>query len=147
MNSLNEGKIYSFKIVKDITILNNDDFWVLEDIFGKKHLIEKNIYSGYQFKVGQLIDCNVDKINCQGRIFIEPIHPYYKIGESYLFEFVKKEISLNKKGKTIYSLIFTDKQKNKAVANVNKDTYNSFDKVECYCKIEKIKKATLYLKM
>jgi hypothetical protein len=74
-----------------------DDAWyfVLEDINGLKHFLPAENFQGYGMKPGEEISCRIDKINCTGRIYLEPRHPYYTEGEIYDFEIVKFSNSVN----------------------------------------------------
>ncbi|MFN8134554.1 MAG: hypothetical protein U0Z17_04750 [Bacteroidales bacterium] len=46
-------------------------------------------FQGYGIHPGDEISCKIDKINCTGRIYLEPRHPYYSEGKIYDFEIVK----------------------------------------------------------
>jgi hypothetical protein len=84
-NTLNEGEIYSFLIEKIITLPDGEECYRLLDPFKKKHLIPVDIYQEYGFRSGANVLCRVDKVNCNGRIFLEPINPIYEEGKSYSF--------------------------------------------------------------
>jgi hypothetical protein len=43
-------------------------------------------YEAYGFKPGDEIVCKIDRINCTGRIFLEPKHPVYNEGIIYTFD-------------------------------------------------------------
>ncbi len=133
-----EGKTYQFKVIKKIAIADEDEKWILEDPFGYRLMIDTNFYQNYNIHAQTQIDCIVDKINCSGKLFLEPIHPYYKKMEVYQFEVVEQKIEKNIWGKPINVVIM-------------KDIYNQM--IECYinhqfidlpltlsCKIIQIKK-------
>jgi hypothetical protein len=61
---------------------------VLQDINGLKHFMPAAYYEAYGFKPGDEIQCKIDRINCTGRIFLEPKHPVYNEGNIYIFEVV-----------------------------------------------------------
>lgn len=92
--ALVEGKYYPFKITGSVILPDGSDCFILSDINNVKHLLQKRYYNNYKFDHNQEILCRIDKINCTGKIFIEPEHPFYKLGSSYTFtfdRFVEKE--------------------------------------------------------
>lgn len=80
-----EKEKYKFTLKKEL-FFENEEYYVLESEFGKNHLIAKKYYGNYNFKIGEKINCYVDKINCAGQIFLEPEHPFYKLNERYRFK-------------------------------------------------------------
>jgi hypothetical protein len=56
------------------------------DTNGLKHFLPAEYYTNFNFQTGDVISCRIDKINCTGRIFLEPKHPYYIEGEIYSFD-------------------------------------------------------------
>lgn len=83
---LREGEYYDFKYVKDVTLEDQNPYMVLEDQHGYRYFVESKCYEQYKLTPSNLIKCYVDKINCTGRIFLEPEHPVYKRGEAYEFD-------------------------------------------------------------
>lgn len=83
--TLREGEYYIFKYLNCITMEDNNKYMVFEDEFGTKYFIEFEPYQHYSLKLLSEIRCFVDKINCTGRVFLEPEHPIYQAGESYYF--------------------------------------------------------------
>jgi hypothetical protein len=83
---LAEGMWYPFRIHNHMQLQDGLWYYVLEDINGLKHFMPAGYYSNYSLKAGDKISCRIDRINCTGRIFLEPKHPLYKEGESYSFE-------------------------------------------------------------
>ncbi|HBF87255.1 MAG TPA: hypothetical protein DDX39_01335 [Bacteroidales bacterium] len=148
MAVLEEGKEYLFDVVGEISIENEAVFYILADIFSQKHLLSKKTYRNYSIIVGKAITCKVDKINCQGRIYLEPKHPLYKIGQVCEFTFKQKEVIVNKKGVKKNVLHFSDKHGNKAMAIIKQlDKFNNFDLPACHCRIIDIKKAILIVEI
>lgn len=90
---LKEGNVYPFHI-KGLTLLPDGiEYYVLIDPNQVRHLLESIHYMNYHFEVGQAITCRIDKINCNGKIYIEPLHPYYRVGKSYKFPLIRFEES------------------------------------------------------
>ncbi len=69
-------------------------------------------YKKFDFKLGQTIQCRIDKINCNGKIYLEPEHPYYKLGDTYGFPFQSIENYKDNLGNLHQFAIFTDVFKN-----------------------------------
>lgn len=90
---LNEGNFYTFLVTGRIILPDNTEQFVLVDPNGIRHLIDAEPYDRYSLLRRKEISCRVDKINCSGKIYLEPEHPVCKIGEIYPFEFAgyKKE--------------------------------------------------------
>lgn len=81
-----EGQRFPFVIVNKLTLPGTDEVnFILLGPDQKKYLLPEESYQNYHLKTGQTITCTIDKINCSGKIFLEPDHPYYKIGERYDF--------------------------------------------------------------
>ncbi|MEI6059733.1 MAG: hypothetical protein WCR72_03440 [Bacteroidota bacterium] len=83
---LSEGQWYPFRIHNLMQLQDDAWYYVLVDINGLKHFMPASYYENYGFATGGLINCKIDRINCTGRIFLEPEHPFYKEGEIYLFD-------------------------------------------------------------
>jgi hypothetical protein len=83
-----EGEWFPFRIHNIVQLQDNEWYYVLLDINGLKHFIPAEYYKNYGFKIGDEITCKIDRINCTGRLFLEPKHPYYNEGEIYTFEVI-----------------------------------------------------------
>ena len=97
---LKEGRRYNFNVEKIIS-LNDIDYYVLSGPDKRKYLLDIEDYTSYNIKPGVQLDCRVDKINCQGEIFLEPRHPYYEEGKSYSFNVNNYEDRVNKSGSKV----------------------------------------------
>ena len=94
---LREGNVLCFTVRNTVKLQDGLEYMILEDPYNQKHFIEAGLYAGYDMKAGQLIECRVDKINCTGRVFLEPLHPYYSAGNNYDFRIVQVGFSEGKK--------------------------------------------------
>jgi hypothetical protein len=83
-----EGEEYSFIIHKLVELQDNNKYLIVCDTEGIKHFIPAAAYNNYTFSAGNFITCKVVKINCTGRIILEPRHPVYQEGKVYEFEIV-----------------------------------------------------------
>jgi hypothetical protein len=84
---LEEDKSYSFTIVKSIVLPGGEVNLILAGPDGRKYLLPVERYGEYNLETKTEIICKVDKINCSGKVFLEPEHPHYTEGESYFFIF------------------------------------------------------------
>jgi hypothetical protein len=99
-----QGRVYSFRIHNKAVLQDNEEYYILEDPFKVRHFIPAKYYIRYNFAVDQIIQCRVDKINCTGRVLLEPVHPYYEKGRAY--DFVIREVDRGFDGRT--SVIISD---------------------------------------
>jgi len=83
-----EGKWFPFKIHNLVQLQDDEWYYVLQDINGMKHFMQAENYKPYGFNPGDEILCKINRINCTGRIFLEPKHPYYTEGEIYNFNVI-----------------------------------------------------------
>jgi len=82
---LEEGQYYSFIALKTIKLPDSSDNLILAGPDNKKYLLPLIYYNGYDLNAKKEIVCKVDKINCSGKVFLEPLHPFYKEGDSFSF--------------------------------------------------------------
>ncbi len=140
---LKEGKCYSFKYIKCVTLEDNNQYMILEDLFGIRHFIEYQPYKAYNLEVSDDIQCLVAKINCTGRIYLEPDHPVYKVGMSYLFNIISV---MEQPGG--YQFTVNDCFKNEIVLNIEGNLHH-LPKVgeSISARVESIKKGTPTLEL
>jgi len=115
---LEQGKVYLFKLHKRILSPDGNDYFVMVDPFYNKHLVPVKYYYSYNLENGKNYMCKVDKINCYGRIFIEPPHPFYRENKNYLFKFSKILEEKHKSGNTYSYYLFQGENKYSAFFNV-----------------------------
>ncbi|MEA3316977.1 MAG: hypothetical protein U9R54_03375 [Bacteroidota bacterium] len=141
-----EGKTYSFKLIKLVQLSKNEEFYILKNSSGRKHLLNAEYYKDYGFKNNEWINCRVDKINCSGKIFLEPEHPFHKQGEFYDFEIKNIENKTNKFGEKVLSITVIDALGNNAITNITENTAENYNIGQIInCKVQRIKKGKLYL--
>lgn len=141
---LTEGNWYNFKVEKSVSIDQEDDFFVLTDPYGTRYLLEKEVYKNYRITEGEQLMCRVDKINCTGKVFLEPKHPHYTEGDIFPFEVVNNQQNRNSVGLTEYFVMVRDafgyetlvpNPENKNLSGV------------LLCRVDRIKKGTLFLSL
>lgn len=85
---LTEGNWFLFRIHNLVQLQDDAYYYVLQDVNGLKHFLPAESYRDYDLKTGDEIYCRIDRINCTGRIFLEPKHPHYSEGETYFFDVI-----------------------------------------------------------
>jgi hypothetical protein len=138
-----EGKWFPFRIHNLVQLQDDAWYYVLQDMNGLKHFMPAANYESYGFNSGDEITCKVDRINCTGRIFLEPRHPCYNEGEIYYFDV----ISYSNPGQEI-ELIIKDFLGNCIEVDINsvrKVDINEEKMVRCI--VKNIKKGRLILEI
>ncbi len=147
MTQLEEGKEYLF-LVEKLLKLPDADYFILIDEWERKYLLPQVYYQDYPIEAGKYITCNVNKINCNGKIFLEPRHPVYKIGDEDRFEIYQLEQRIKQKSKEPYYVILARNEKTDKAAVLN---YTVIDGIKLpvnkLCRVVKIKKAEVMLEI
>lgn len=142
---LTEGSVYQFRVLKTVSLAPEDDWFVLEDPQGYKILLPEFFYKDYGFAPGDLINCRVDKVNCNGKVFLEPEHPHYREGEAYPFLVHCKGQRKDILGADEFYFMVTDVfNKQWKVRIHSKSLWNDPPK-SIKCRLKRIKKGMLYL--
>ncbi|MFZ4706212.1 MAG: hypothetical protein ACOYMF_09435 [Bacteroidales bacterium] len=77
---LEVGKHYLFQVISIVTLQDGQAYYILEDPFKIRHFLLCKNYKDYGVENGQSIACKVDKINCTGRVYLNPNHPHNSEG-------------------------------------------------------------------
>lgn len=142
---LTEGKVYPFSIAKVIDLGPGDDWFVMKDPKGYKILVPRAYYIDYGFSEGDTVTCRVDKINCSGRIFIEPLHPHYVEGNAYDFEVTGREAKQGILGeKELFFTVCDVLGKSWNVRVFSAELWSS-SPANIRCLVDRIKKGKLFL--
>jgi hypothetical protein len=139
---LKEGFEYEFRVEKSISDPGGTTHFILTGPDGTKYLLPKDLYRNYGITLQSVIKCRVDKINCRGEIFLEPVNPYYKEGQSYEFKVTGHDVRTDLSGNEINVFQVTDIYKN--IITVPCTTFpgrGTFVKLV----VERISKGRLYL--
>lgn len=141
-----EGESHRFKIAGYTEIPNtNDSFFILENKFGGKHLLKAWPFKHYNLKIGGEVVCRIDKINCSGKIFLEPENPFYQPGKIYDFDVIRIATQTNSVGETENAIIVKDRFGHENSCPLP-DSINPDQIVEkVKCKVVRIKKGQLFL--
>lgn len=87
---LRRNTVYDFTI-KEIREFRSELFYILEDCFGNYHPLLKKYFEHFNYHPGQIIQVKVIDLKPDGRYILEPINPYYRAGEVYVFKFLRIE--------------------------------------------------------
>ncbi len=143
-SKLTPGKYYQFEVIKTFELDKNEKYFVLKDPLGYKVLLPYEHYANYGLKPGEKKSCRVDKINCKGKMFLEPEHPFYKEGKIYPFRFVESKERTNFYDEKEYIIVVSDIFENKWDVKTSPGN-NRTDSQQVDCYVDKIKKGKLFL--
>ncbi len=142
---LTEGSYHIFKILKTQNFGADDSWFIMQDPLGYKVLMPLHFYTRYGFEAGQDVMCRVDRINCNGRMFLEPMHPHYKEGECYDFDVLGKGTKTGITGETEHFVKVIDVLGYEWKVPVYSDKIIEESSAKIACKLERIKKGKLFL--
>lgn len=142
------NRYYWFLLVKTTTMPDGIEYYIIEDIFGHRHLMEKAPYSNYGFSLGEKVEIRIDKINCKGKVFFEPKHPRNCLGSTVEAKFIEHSIELDKYKEEIHVLMVKDPDGNiTSVLPTNDEQLKRDFKPEFLkCEVHRISKGRLILK-
>lgn len=95
---LKEGSTYLFTTGKIIDLPGGGSNLIVTGPDSKKYLLPLMYYNSYDLVSQTAIRCRVDKINCSGKVFLEPEHPFYLENETYPFTVVSYRIAGDSSG-------------------------------------------------
>ncbi len=142
---LAEGETYTFRLLKTISLGEGDHHYVMEDPNAYKVLVPAAFYTHYGFRDGQELLCRVDRINCNGRIFLEPLHPFYREGAVYGFDVLCRGHRKDLCGEDQWYFLVKDIHgKTWEVSTSDKALWDHPPET-LRCRLKRIKKGRLYL--
>lgn len=127
--------------------MDSDRFFVLQDPLGYKLLMPYDYYKHYGLKTGQTISCRIDKVNCNGRVFLEPMHPFYKEGSIYPFQVVRTGEKKNLAGELSSFLVVKDLLGKEWEVIRHHDAAPGIKDGQVNCLVGRIKKGVLSLRL
>ncbi len=108
-DDLQEGNYLSFRVLNEIALPPDDErFYVMESESGKRHLMKADYYAHYQLKPGMSLRCRVDKVNCSGKVYLEPDHPGCQPGDVLDFAVLSSHTLRNSLGGEESLLVLND---------------------------------------
>lgn len=139
---LKEGGIYEFRVEKKVTDPASVDHFILTGPDDRRYLLQAAVYRNYGISAGTCIKCRVDKVNCRGQIFLEPINPHYSEGSSYEFIVEGYDVRTDHSGTEVNVFMVRDIHDN--IIFVPCDTFPEIG-TPVQMVIERISKGRLYL--
>lgn len=139
-----EGDIIDFRLLKTVELGSKGLNFILLSPEGKKFMIPSKEYSDYNFQIGDIVKCKIDKVNCSGKVFLEPLNPHYEAGKSYRFKYEYSEEVYSDLGEKRYFIyvkdVFGKMNKILSIRNVSADFENKM-----ICNVLQVKKGSLLL--
>lgn len=144
-NILIEGEEYDFKVLKIITLYDGNNYFVIEGPNLNKYLLNSSLYKNYNININDVIKCKVDKINCSGRTFLEPKHPFLNEGEIYNFEVIAIEELITEEDDNEQTLILKDERNFEYIAFLDEKVSLKELSKNIKARVKKISKARLFI--
>ncbi|HPS27580.1 MAG TPA: hypothetical protein PK269_08230 [Bacteroidales bacterium] len=141
-----EGQEYEFTVHSRLKFPPEDEkFLVLISPFNTRHLLKEKPFENYHLAIGRQLKCRIDKINCTGKIFLEPEHPYYKEHAVYDFPVKGLERITNSGGIIELMLVVEDCWGKTVYINIEGEGQVYAGEQTVRCRVDRIKKGKLYL--
>ena len=137
---LNEGDFIKLTIIGETQTPKGESVFIAKHN-NRKFLLSKKLFTEKIPELNQSIDCYVDKVNCSGKIFIEPISERMLIGKTLLFKVMNRDNVYDSLGhmKSLFQLNQTDGY------HATYISYNTISADELSCRIIEIKKSKLII--
>lgn len=87
---LRRNTVYDFKL-KEIREFHSELYYIIEGPHGSYHQLPKRHYEHFNYSIDQLLQIRVVELKTDGTYILEPLNPYYRIGEVYVFKFLRFE--------------------------------------------------------
>jgi len=123
-SNLKAGVVYPFRMIKTTSLSEGDHYLVLESPTLSRHLLDLNLYPALRFKKEEFIRCRIDKINCSGKLFLEPENPDYMEGNDYPFIYDHNEEITNSLGVKQIIAVLRGKNGEKAVMPLDGENFH-----------------------
>lgn len=68
-----EGRIFEFRVLKIIETPETGLQWILQGPDDRRFMLDASLYEKYKISVSDILKCRIDKINCSGKMFLEPL--------------------------------------------------------------------------
>ncbi len=146
-SKLETGKYYEFLITDVQTMAEDEEYFVLLDEFDEVHYLRRKYFDDYGFITGDSIRCLVLNKPQLFRHYLEPEHPFYKIGEIYPFFVAGTELHTDEFNHEIIKLIVRDGREKEYFADCNQDKEQMPEAGTIVkCRVEHIRMSKLILK-
>ncbi len=139
------GKNYCFKVTDIKKLEEGLDYYILKDDFDNSYSLKKDMYGHYEFKINQKVECTVTKYHTDGHLKIEPVHPHYKVGKTYLFKYLRTMKEKDPLGKNEFVIIVKDIYGIETKVRSNLTYFKTDFPEKISCKVEGIRKGKAIL--
>ena len=89
---LHEGDVERFWVRGLRSLPDGQPCYLLDGPDGFSTLLPEKYYRNYGIETGRPMECKISRINCNGKVFLEPMHPVYSIGMSYEFNILERQL-------------------------------------------------------
>ncbi len=139
-----EDQIVDFNVLKCVE-LNNEEFFLLS--YGVyQSILKKQHYQHYNIQVGKPIKCHVLDVKPNGLLKVEPLNPWYIIGENYSFSIAGIEQVDDLEDNIKSNAIVFDRQGNKCGVIIPNELVSKAAGMKIRCKVLGFKKGRPMLK-
>jgi hypothetical protein len=107
-SKLETGKDYEFLITGLVTLAEDEEFYTLQDEFDEIHYLRTKYFKDYGLHPGDKINCKVITQPQIFRHYLEPEHPYYKVGAVYRFFVSGNDSYENEFGEKVIKILVKD---------------------------------------
>lgn len=139
----NEGDEFEFNVEKHITTPDSVNHFILSGPDNRKFLLPEKEYSQYNICIGKSLVCRVDRINCKGEIFLEPVNPWYTEKRFYYFRVTGTDIRSDSSGNPVKVTLVTDNSANEIAVQLSGKTPLPGSRIKLL--VERISKGKLIL--
>ena len=134
VGDLVEGKSYEFLISDRVTLAEDEEYFVLQDEFDDIHYLRQKYFEDYGLETGTYVTCLVIDPPKLFTHYLEPVHPFYKTGESYLFIVSGIQKHTNEFGEEVIKIMVTDTHQKEYFADCDtriKDLPKAGETIQC----------------
>jgi hypothetical protein len=147
VSKLEIGKTYEFLVTDLVTLAEDEEYFVLIDEFEELHYLRKKYFEDYGFTEGDSIKCRMLGSPKLFRHYLEPEHPFYKIGGQYDFFVSGTEVHKDEFGKEVSKLLVKDGSEKEYFADCDLLDQNLPEVGTIVkCRVERIRMSKLLLK-
>jgi hypothetical protein len=108
VSRLEKGRTYEFLVTGLVTLAEDEEYYVLLDEFEELHYLRHKYFTDYGIETGDTIRCYVLNQPRLFRHYLEPEHPFYRIGARYDFFVSGTEVHTDEFGGEVIKLIVKD---------------------------------------
>jgi hypothetical protein len=139
-----EGDEYGFIVEKQVVTPDDVAHFILSGPDNRRFLLPAEQYSHYDIRKGEKLICRIDRINCKGEFFLEPLNPFYSEGHYYYFGVKGTDHRTDGFGKLVKVAIVTDQFGNENIVEFRRKIPLPGSRIKLL--VERISKGRLILR-